>query len=346
VRGILAGLLFGLLAACTTPVLPEQVRAMPRAPAAVDDTQAQSATWVDSGYRLSAGDVLEVRFPFRQEYNTIATVRPDGYISLPQIAPVRASGRTVEEVREAVSQGYGSKATSLPPPSARRYLIHPNDLLEVRFPAAADLNDSVRVRPDGRISLALAGTLVAEGRTPEELETELRKRYSAAVPRPEMVLIVREFANREFMAGGRRMDLPIGGLQDVAISVKETIPLNIYVGGEVVRPNLLPIRGRMTAVQAVLAVGGAKPTGDLQSLIILRRDRDDTPLFIVRNVAKDINGLGAHDMYLQPFDVVVVPRTHIANVQQFLDQYLYSIIRPLANGSFGFTLYQQLAVPR
>ena len=42
------------------------------------------------------------------------------------------------------------------------------------------------------------------------------------------------------------------------------------------------------------------------------------------------------DVALQPFDIVLLPKSDIAVLGDKLNQYLYNILPPLKNSSFGF----------
>ena len=63
------------------------------------------------------------------------------------------------------------------PPTVDRYLLSPGDEIEVKFYYNPELSDRVTIRPDGRISLLLVDSVVAEGRTPEELDDILTDLY-------------------------------------------------------------------------------------------------------------------------------------------------------------------------
>src|SRR5690242_18295644 len=70
----------------------------------------------------------------------------------------------------------GMQVSAVPEKS---YRIDIGDELELRFPDMPSMNDSTRVRTDGKIVLPLIGAVQAEGVAPEQLEAELAKRYAA-----------------------------------------------------------------------------------------------------------------------------------------------------------------------
>jgi polysaccharide export outer membrane protein len=57
-------------------------------------------------YRLRAGDVLDLNFPFTPEFNQTVTVQPDGYITLRALGEMRVQDKTTAEVVEALRTAY------------------------------------------------------------------------------------------------------------------------------------------------------------------------------------------------------------------------------------------------
>ncbi len=172
------------------------------------------------------------------------------------------------------------------------YLIQPGDTLDIRFFYNPELNETQQVRPDGRISLQLVGEQDVAGHTPKDVESLLRKEYSRELKQPEVAVIIRGF-------GGQRA----------------------YVDGEVTHPGAVDLAGGITALQALAVVGGAKTTSDLHDVILIRRV-DGKPVGVkidLENALEKPNG--NQDIQLRPYDIVYVPRSAIANVNTFIDQY-------------------------
>ena len=82
------------------------------------------------------------------------------------------------------------------------YLIQPNDELDVKFFYNPELNETVRVRPDGKISLQLVDDIQAAGLQPIELDEILTKRYSRDLKMPHITVIVRSFSAQVIYVGG------------------------------------------------------------------------------------------------------------------------------------------------
>ena len=56
----------------------------------------------DAHYRLQVEDKVEVQYRYTPEFNTGATVQPDGYASLPLVGEVKLAGLTLEEATAAI----------------------------------------------------------------------------------------------------------------------------------------------------------------------------------------------------------------------------------------------------
>lgn len=173
------------------------------------------------------------------------------------------------------------------------YVIEPGDGLDVRFFYNPELNEEVTVRPDGNISLPLVGETRAAGRTPGQLEAALRDSYSRELRQAAITVMVKGFA-------GQR----------------------VYVDGEVGEPQMVNIAGNLSAMQAVASAGGFKPSARKGEVLVIRRSGTTQPVVIPLDLDAAISGTDTNqDILLQPYDIVYVPRTAIAEVNQFIDQY-------------------------
>ncbi len=115
-------------------------------------------------------------------------------------------------------------------PEKGEYRIGKEDVLDVVVYREPELSRVVPVRPDGRISLPLAGEVEAAGKTASELGQGLAKMLSPYVHDATVNVMVREInASR------------------------------VFVLGEVVHPGGFPLRGPMSVVQAIAVAGGRTP---------------------------------------------------------------------------------------
>lgn len=292
-------------------------------------------------YRLNVNDEVELRFPEHPELNQSQRLPPDGRLTVPYLGTVRGEGRTVDEVRDGIKLGYrelSREQKRAGKEDAWEYRIRIEDELDIRFPFKGELNQTPRVRPDGKISLMLVGSMAVEGLTTEELSVRLRQAYGQHLKRPELTLNVRSASPMKGGMPGREVRLGLDQLEPVVI-LRDHAPLKLYVGGEVVRPGVVPYRGRITLLEALIEAGGHRPTAELASVMILRKQADGPPLLLHRDLRYDMNSVGAEDVWLEPFDIVIVPKTRIATVVEVVDQYLIQLLPFLRNSSLGFTYY-------
>jgi protein involved in polysaccharide export with SLBB domain len=177
---------------------------------------------------------------------------------------------------------------------AEEYQIQIGDQLDIKFFYNPTLNEQVIVRPDGRISLQLVQEIAAAGLSPASLTRELSARYAVELRQPELTVIVRGF-------GGQ----------------------HVFVDGEVARPGLITILASTTALQAIAQAGGLKESARESQVLIIRRTDADQPEALQIDLRKAQDGSNiAVDVALQPFDIVFVPRSRVANVNLWVDQYV------------------------
>jgi protein involved in polysaccharide export with SLBB domain len=209
------------------------------------------------------------------------------------------------------SMSTGATTEKTAPRTLPQVILGPGDVIDVKFRVWPELDYQQTIRPDGRISLQLIDDVIAAGRTPQELDNHLTERYTSKLKAPEITVIVVSLAGQ-----------------------------NVYVGGEVQNPGLLALTGNMSALQAVIHSGGLKESARANSAIIIRKGPDNQPVPIPLNLETAMMGNAAStDMQLQPNDVIYVPKTTIAKVNNFIRQYIEELFlfRGISLG-FGYDL--------
>lgn len=121
------------------------------------------------------------------------------------------------------------------------YAIGPEDLIEVFVWKEPELSTTVTVRPDGRISLPLAGELEAAGRTPQQLRQDIGQRLKQYVDQPVVTVIVKAVNSSQ-----------------------------ISVLGEVRKPGRYRIAQRSTVLDAIALGGGFTDFSDGKDVLVLR----------------------------------------------------------------------------
>ncbi len=162
------------------------------------------------------------------------------------------------------------------PPEAE-YHIGKEDVLEVVVYREPELSRVVPVRPDGKISLPLAGEVDAAGKTAAELQQGIAARLTAWVHEPAVSVLVREInASR------------------------------VFVLGEVVKPGAFPLRGPMSPVQAIALAGGRTPYGG-DKVVWLRQRKDGATEKATLSFDEMVKGEVKGGLWLQGGDVLYVP---------------------------------------
>jgi polysaccharide export outer membrane protein len=86
---------------------------------------------------------------------------------------------------------------------AADYVIGEGDGLDIAVWGVRDLTFSVRVRPDGKITIPGLGDVAVSGQTPAQLQVSLSDRFKELVKNPIVTVTVREITNnRVYIFGG------------------------------------------------------------------------------------------------------------------------------------------------
>ena len=158
------------------------------------------------------------------------------------------------------------------------YRIGPEDVLHISVWKDEDLDREVLVRPDGGISFPLVGDIQVSGRTPLEVQDEIRSRLARYVPDAE-----------------------------VTVSVEKISGYTIFIIGEVNEPGQHTLGRYVDVVQALTLAGGTTPYASEKNIRVLRRQDGKEVVYRVNfNDIKRGRKLG-QNIILQSGDVVVVP---------------------------------------
>ncbi len=168
-----------------------------------------------------------------------------------------------------------SRADSTPPSGA--ILLEAGDEIDISFIGAPELNGVQTIRRDGRISLPIVGDIVARGMTVDTLKHMLTTRYASHLQTKEITVVVRSQPP-------------------------------VFVSGAVQSPGRIEMRRYMTALEAVMEAGGFDlDAADLKRVVVIRHlpsGRQEHRL----NLGAVLAGRGGESFYLQPNDIVHVPK--------------------------------------
>lgn len=178
-----------------------------------------------------------------------------------------------------------------------RVALVPGDVIEVKFFYTPNLDESQTVRPDGKIELQLIGEIEVEGKSPAELRDELLGLYTPHLNAPQIAIVVRSFQERR-----------------------------VFVGGQVLTSGIIEMPGKMNVLEAVMQAGGFDlREAEVRNVVVIRHRNDQRYGYSI-NLKLALMGDETQPFYLEPNDIVYVPRTKIAKLNQWIDQHINKII--------------------
>ena len=183
--------------------------------------------------------------------------------------------------------GCTEPATKLPPqvaaPPPSQYVIGPGDSLGIFVYDNPQLSVDIPVRPDGRISTPLISDLMAAGKTPTQLGTEMQEKLKEYVKDPLVTVIVRGF---------------IGPFDR-----------QIRVIGEATDPQAIPYREGMTILDVMIATKGLTRYAAGNRTLIVRRAGGKQEVIHVHlsDLLKD--GDISQNVAMLPGDTLIIPQT-------------------------------------
>jgi polysaccharide export outer membrane protein len=197
------------------------------------------------------------------------------------LALVAALGACAEAPRATPATTTFAQATEAAAPT---YVIGPGDGLGIFVYRQPDLSADVPVRPDGRISLPLVPDIVAAGRTPTELASDIERRLTEYVRDPTVTVMVRSFVGPPAR--------------------------QIRVIGEAANPLAIPYREGMTLLDVLISAQGLTRFAAGNRAEVIRREPGQPPQ-VIRVRLNDLlrNGDISQDMPMRPGDTLVIPQS-------------------------------------
>jgi len=192
-----------------------------------------------------------------------------------------------------------------PEPQALLYRLEPGDEIEIKVLNVDELTEKVIVRPDGKISVPVLDDVPAAGRTADQLSEDISRGLATEYVRPKVTVVIRNFAN-----------------------------LNVYVGGEVDQPGIVPLAHRMTVATAVILAGGFLNTARPSNVIVVR-DAGGKPVLASVDLEAVLKG-EQPDLPLRPHDIVFVPKSKVAELNLFFEQYVRRVIPVDLSGAITY----------
>ncbi len=193
-----------------------------------------------------------------------------------------------------------SEQEATPEPGAGRdtppalYSIRPGDVLAVSVLEDPNLSRTVLVRPDGRISLPIAGSVYVEGTAPEALEPLLAERFSRGFQiTPTVTVSVQGLAPQA------------QGAQAQEDAVDPTV---FYMLGSIGQGGALQTIEEITLIEALAIAGGPTAFAAKDRIQLRRTDEDGNQTVMIFDYEKFEEGLPlVGNEVIQDGDIIFVP---------------------------------------
>jgi polysaccharide export outer membrane protein len=165
-----------------------------------------------------------------------------------------------------------------PPDPRTAVRLSPGDVLKFSFAEESDLDETQKIRRDGKISLPYLGEVTAAGKRPIDLQRELVRRYDEYLDNPEVLVI---------------LENSVG---------------TVIVSGFANKPGPITFDRPMTVYQAIMEAGGVSDYGSASN-IHLTRVIDGVQLTERINLRPSVHGEPIKPKYVQDGDVIYISRS-------------------------------------
>ncbi len=162
-------------------------------------------------------------------------------------------------------------------PPEEFYVIGAGDTLNINVWKEPTLSGTVKVRPDGYITLPLINEVQVAGQTTANLRKTLEDKY-------------KEFTTDPF----------------VTIRVEAIASSEVFLVGQVGKPGAFPLSGNETLLQLLTRAGGLGIFADRSNIRVVRRDGSKLTEYTV-DYDSIIKGDLKQDVLLRPGDRIIVP---------------------------------------
>jgi polysaccharide export outer membrane protein len=162
-------------------------------------------------------------------------------------------------------------------PPEEFYVIGAGDSLNINVWKEPTLSGTVKVRPDGYVTLPLINEVQVVGQTTSQVRNVLEDKY-------------REFTTDPF----------------VTIRVEAIASSEVFLVGQVGKPGAFPLSGNETLLQLLTRAGGLGVFADRSNIRVVRRDGNKVTEYIADYDAI-VKGDLKQDILLRPGDRIIVP---------------------------------------
>ncbi|PYL63363.1 MAG: hypothetical protein DMF25_10715 [Verrucomicrobia bacterium] len=153
--------------------------------------------------------------------------------------------------------------------------LSPGDVIKLVFPGTKELDQSQKIRADGKVSLPLVGEVAASGKTLSEFQSELAGLYKGQLRNNEVLVTL------------------------------ESGTATVIVSGSVSKPGKFTFDRPTTVFQAIMEAGGASEYGNIGKVHLVRTVSGEQHTQVL-NLKSAMTGQTTKVNYVKDGDVVYV----------------------------------------
>jgi polysaccharide biosynthesis/export protein len=165
-----------------------------------------------------------------------------------------------------------------PPGPKTAVRLSPGDSIKVTFAEESDLDQTQKIRRDGKVSLPLIGELTAAGKRLMDLQREIISRYEGKLDNPEVLVTL------------------------------ESGTATVIVSGFANKPGKIDFNRPTTVFQAIMEAGGVSDYGSLRNIHLTRIINGEQRTETI-NLRPAIRGEPIDPEYVQDGDVIYISRS-------------------------------------
>jgi polysaccharide export outer membrane protein len=247
-------------------------------------------------YKLNIGDQIRVESFTDESLDRNLLIQPDGTVTLRLLGQVRATERTVAQLRDDLEELYKKyykvPAITVTPLGVNTKLEDLRATVDRRAGVGGQ-SQFVRVTPEGTIALPAIGSVHVQGLTLTECQQELNERYRQEVE----------------------------GIEVIPVLVQRA-PRFVYVLGEVAAPGRYDLSGPTTVLQAISMAGSWNVGANLRQIVVFRRGDQWQLMATMIDLHAALHGqqpCPAGEIWVDDSDVIIVPKSRILAADDFIE---------------------------
>ena len=164
------------------------------------------------------------------------------------------------------------------PLAPRQVILSAGDVIKLTFAGAPELNQSQKIRADGKVNLPQVGEVEAAGKSLPQFQSELIRLYRSQLRNSDVVVTL-----------------------DSAV-------MQVYVLGAIHKPGKLTFDRPTTILQVIAEAGGATEFGSLKKVRIVRLENGRQRVQTL-DLRAAMSGADTGAFYVRDGDIITIPQT-------------------------------------